>query len=96
MLWFNYYHDVKIVVFLFLSTDLRPASPSHDASESVMPQLSQFIPALHHALVKTRANAPLELSTGVERQARDYLMGLKEGKVWSAYYQILTISLNKF
>lgn len=51
-----------------------------------MPQLSQFIPALHHALVKARANAPPELSAGVERQAREYLMGLKEGKVWTAYY----------
>lgn len=46
-----------------------------------MPRLSQFIPALHHSLVKVRANPPPELSAGVERQAREYLMGLKEGKV---------------
>ncbi|XP_047439664.1 protein TASOR isoform X2 [Mugil cephalus] len=63
------------------------ASSSHDASESqmsgavAMPRLNQFIPALHHALVKARANPPPELSAGVERQAREYLVGLKDGKV---------------
>ncbi|XP_070849967.1 protein TASOR-like [Chaetodon trifascialis] len=62
---------------------LRCAS-SHDASVSgttVMPRLSQFIPALHHALVKARANPPPDLSAGVERQAREYLIGLNEGNV---------------
>uniref|UniRef100_UPI0037E9AD00 protein TASOR n=1 Tax=Semicossyphus pulcher TaxID=241346 RepID=UPI0037E9AD00 len=64
----------------------RPASTSQDASEpsmsggQVMPRLSKFIPALHHALVKARANPPPELSAGVERQAREYLAGLKDGK----------------
>lgn len=47
----------------------------------VMPRLTQFIPALHHALVKARANPPPQLSTGVEHQAREYLSGLNEGKV---------------
>ncbi|XP_038553930.1 uncharacterized protein tasora isoform X3 [Micropterus salmoides] len=66
---------------------LRCASSSHDASQSlmsdvmVMPRLNQFIPALHHALVKARANPPPELSAGVERQAREYLIGQNEGKV---------------
>lgn len=46
-----------------------------------MPRLSRFVPALHHALIKARANPPEELSASVERQAREYLMGLKEGKV---------------
>ncbi|XP_040890119.1 protein TASOR isoform X2 [Toxotes jaculatrix] len=65
----------------------RCASSPHGASESlmsgamVMPRLSQFIPALHHALVKARANPPPELSAGVERQAREYLTGLNDGKV---------------
>lgn len=79
---------VQMLVFsLFLSLAPQRASSSHDASESqmsgamVMPQLNQFIPALHHALVKARANPPPELSAGVERQARDYLSGLKDGKV---------------
>ncbi|KAK2861669.1 hypothetical protein Q5P01_001202 [Channa striata] len=60
---------------------------SHDASESsrtgatVMAQLNQFIPALHHALIKARANPPPELSAGVELQVREYLMGLSDGKV---------------
>ncbi|XP_034440310.1 uncharacterized protein tasora isoform X2 [Hippoglossus hippoglossus] len=64
----------------------RWASSAHDASVSmscatVMPRLSTFIPALHHALVKTRANPAPELSAGVERQAKDYLIGLNDGKV---------------
>ncbi|XP_060925088.1 uncharacterized protein tasora isoform X2 [Limanda limanda] len=64
----------------------RWASSALDASVSmsaatVMPRLSTFIPALHHALVKTRANPAPELSAGVERQAKDYLIGLEEGKV---------------
>nr|XP_019952270.1 PREDICTED: protein TASOR isoform X1 [Paralichthys olivaceus] len=64
----------------------RRASSAHDASVSmsgatVMPHLSTFIPALHHALVKTRANPAPELSAGVERQAKEYLIGLKDGKV---------------
>ncbi|XP_074493745.1 protein TASOR isoform X2 [Sebastes fasciatus] len=66
---------------------LRCASSSHNASESlmsggtVMPRLNQFIPALHHALVKARADPPLQLSAGVERQAREYLNGLNDCKV---------------
>lgn len=55
-----------------------------------MPQLSKFIPALHHSLVKVRANPPLELSAGVERQAREYFMGLKDGKVWSHFVSSFT------
>uniref|UniRef100_A0A8C4IIZ5 TASOR pseudo-PARP domain-containing protein n=1 Tax=Dicentrarchus labrax TaxID=13489 RepID=A0A8C4IIZ5_DICLA len=69
------------------TSTLSSASSSHDASESlmpgvtVMPHLNQFIPALHHALVKARANPPPELSAGVERQAREYLIGQNDGKV---------------
>ncbi|XP_035517685.1 protein TASOR [Morone saxatilis] len=69
------------------TSTLRSASSSHDASKSlmpgvtVMPHLNQFIPALHHALVKARANPPPELSAGVERQAREYLIGQNDGKV---------------
>ncbi|XP_041637621.1 protein TASOR-like [Cheilinus undulatus] len=65
----------------------RHASTSHDTSVSqifggqVMQRLNQFIPAMHHSLVKARANPPPELSAGVERQAKDYLIGLKDGKV---------------
>ncbi|XP_034065710.1 protein TASOR-like isoform X2 [Gymnodraco acuticeps] len=62
----------------------RGASSSHNASQSgspVMPRLSQFIPALHHALVKARANHPPELSAGVEHLTREYLVGLTDGKV---------------
>lgn len=46
-----------------------------------MPRLSHFVPALHHALIKARANPSEDLSAGVEHQAREYFMGLKDGKV---------------
>ncbi|XP_035485932.2 protein TASOR isoform X2 [Scophthalmus maximus] len=68
------------------STSSCAPSP-YDASESstsgatLMPHLNRFIPALHHSLVKARANSPPELSASVERQAREYLIGLKEGKL---------------
>lgn len=51
-----------------------------------MPRLSHFVPALHHALIKARANPPEELSASVEHQAREYLTGLKEGKVETSEY----------
>uniref|UniRef100_A0A4W6BJL2 TASOR pseudo-PARP domain-containing protein n=1 Tax=Lates calcarifer TaxID=8187 RepID=A0A4W6BJL2_LATCA len=59
----------------------RDASQPFTSGATVMPRLNQFIPALHHALVKARANPPPELSAGVERQAREYLIGLTDGKV---------------
>ncbi|XP_078139750.1 protein TASOR-like [Centroberyx gerrardi] len=59
----------------------RCAASSHDASVcTVMPRLSLFLPALHHALVKARASPPAELSAGVELQARDYLSGRSQGQ----------------
>ncbi|XP_055365092.1 protein TASOR [Betta splendens] len=57
------------------------ATQSSPAGAAVMPRLSRFIPALHHALIKARANPPPELSAGVEHQVREYLMGLNDGKV---------------
>ena len=59
---------------------------------TVMPRLSTFIPALHHALVKTRANPAPELSAGVERQAKEYLIGLNDGKVWPTTLSTETLS----
>ncbi|CAL8338366.1 unnamed protein product [Lota lota] len=56
---------------------------SHDAT-GLLPQgvvLGQFIPALHHALVKTRANPTSELSAGVERQTGLYLAGRRDHTV---------------
>ncbi|XP_075996355.1 protein TASOR [Genypterus blacodes] len=59
----------------------RDASESLRWSDAVMPRLSLFLPALHHALVKARANPPAEMSTSVERQAQEYLSGLTDSKV---------------
>lgn len=89
----NYHRDVNVnVVFSFIPAEFGSDSSSA-ASESVMPRLSQFIPALHHSLVKVRANPPPELSAGVERQAREYLMGLKEGKVGKFFNHNSQISI---
>ncbi|XP_061747600.1 protein TASOR [Nerophis ophidion] len=71
------------------SRDVAKAAPSRGISwdgpgssgSKIMPGLKHFLPALHHALIKNRANPPVELSTGVELQAQEYLIGLKEGKV---------------
>ncbi|XP_029357855.1 protein TASOR-like isoform X2 [Echeneis naucrates] len=75
-------------LFVFPETrDVAKSRSAQQASESltsvtaVMPHLGHFIPALHHALVKARANPPAELSAGVERQAQEYLSGLNDGKV---------------
>ncbi|KAM9757993.1 LOW QUALITY PROTEIN: protein TASOR [Menidia menidia] len=62
----------------------RRPSLSHDSWTSggpVMLRLAEFIPALHHALVKARASPPPKLSLGVELQTREYLNGLKDGSV---------------
>ncbi|XP_068171229.1 protein TASOR-like [Antennarius striatus] len=48
---------------------------------TVMRELNHFIPALHHALVKVRADPPPELSAGVEQQAREYFIGMNDGKI---------------
>ncbi|XP_069025657.1 protein TASOR isoform X2 [Embiotoca jacksoni] len=58
----------------------RAASPPSTSGAAVMLRLGQFVPALHHALVKARTDPPAELSVGVEHQAREYLIGLKDGK----------------
>ncbi|CAG5977835.1 unnamed protein product [Menidia menidia] len=62
----------------------RRPSLSHDSwtpGGPVMLRLAEFIPALHHALVKARASPPPKLSLGVELQTREYLNGLKDGSV---------------
>ncbi|KAG7478149.1 hypothetical protein MATL_G00077410 [Megalops atlanticus] len=60
-------------------TPQEPLLP--ESQNPVMPHLDTFIPALHYALMKVRANPPADLGAGVERQARDYLSGRDDGKV---------------
>uniref|UniRef100_A0A096LQ54 Uncharacterized protein n=1 Tax=Poecilia formosa TaxID=48698 RepID=A0A096LQ54_POEFO len=67
-----------------VSTFMSRCSSSQDSlpsSASPMPRLSDFLPALHHSLVKTRANPPANLSAGVELQTREYLSGVTAGSV---------------
>lgn len=71
----------RLCCFLVFPLAASGANCATAAPQPVMPRLSQFIPALHHSLVKVRANPLPDLSAGVERQAREYLVGLKDGKV---------------
>ncbi|XP_049588899.1 protein TASOR [Syngnathus scovelli] len=57
------------------------ATPCRDLSNGGIAGLKHFIPALHHALVKSHTHPASELSTGVELQAQEYLVGQKDGKV---------------
>ncbi|XP_030231723.1 protein TASOR isoform X1 [Gadus morhua] len=61
----------------------RGCPSSYDATGLVPRgvELGQFVPALHHALVKARANPPTELAAGVERQAGLYLAGRRDRTV---------------
>lgn len=79
------------VVPLCVSTALRLSPYPHESGPTVMPRLNQFIPALHHALIKARANPPAELSAGVERQVQEYLSSLNDGKVWPTALQTVII-----
>ncbi|XP_051933011.1 protein TASOR-like isoform X1 [Hippocampus zosterae] len=57
------------------------ASSGGGFGNSPISGLKHFIPALHHALIRSHANPSSELSTGVELQAQEYLVGQKDGKV---------------
>ncbi|KAM4741337.1 protein TASOR [Anableps anableps] len=48
---------------------------------AAMPRLPDFLPALHHSLVKARANPPANLAAGLELLTREYLSGLIDGSV---------------
>lgn len=78
--------NIGVTSNLLLATEPQLSTSSSEALEAVMPRLSQFLPALHHALMKARSNPPEELSASVERQAREYLMGLKEEKVKTTFW----------
>uniref|UniRef100_A0A667ZKQ2 Transcription activation suppressor b n=1 Tax=Myripristis murdjan TaxID=586833 RepID=A0A667ZKQ2_9TELE len=46
-----------------------------------IPQKDPFVPALHYALLKLRPNPGKDLSSGVERQAHDYLTRMESATV---------------
>ncbi|XP_056130188.1 uncharacterized protein LOC130107556 isoform X2 [Lampris incognitus] len=59
-------------------------SSTHDAPDSgslVIPWLNCFLPVLHQALVKARANPLSQLSAGVAIQVEEYLSGQNDGKL---------------
>ncbi|XP_077386782.1 protein TASOR-like [Festucalex cinctus] len=75
-------------LFVFPESRVVDKSASNCASScdsfgaaAIMAGLEHFVPALHHALVRSHANPASELATGVELHAQEYLAGMKEGKV---------------
>ncbi|XP_026188373.1 protein TASOR isoform X2 [Mastacembelus armatus] len=48
---------------------------------AILSSMESFIPALHYALFKLRPNPGKDLSSGVERQATDYLTRMDSGTV---------------
>ncbi|XP_017286994.1 protein TASOR [Kryptolebias marmoratus] len=65
----------------FTSRFAFPPRESLKSNALVMPRLKEFLPALHQALIKARANPPSNLSAGVELQTKEYFSGLKDGSV---------------
>ncbi|XP_041802387.1 protein TASOR isoform X2 [Chelmon rostratus] len=52
-----------------------------DPQPAILSSMEPFIPALHYALFKLRPNPGKDLSSGVERQATDYLTRMDSGMV---------------
>lgn len=60
---------------------LEPDRLSAEPKPAILSSLQPFFPALHYALFKLRQNHGKDLSTGVERQAQDYLIRMDTGTV---------------
>lgn len=71
-----------INVFSIVASRLFEPEPlTIDAQPTVLSSMEPFIPALHYALFKLRPNPGKDLSSGVERQAGDYLTRMDAGTV---------------
>lgn len=69
------------VVVKYLSRLFEPEPLTVEPQPDILPSMEPFIPALHYALFKLRLNPGKDLSTGVERQATDYLARMDSGIV---------------
>lgn len=59
----------------------EPEPLTADPQPAILSSMDPFIPALHYALFKLRPNPGKDLSSGVERQATEYLTRMDSGTV---------------
>uniref|UniRef100_A0A667ZX75 Transcription activation suppressor b n=1 Tax=Myripristis murdjan TaxID=586833 RepID=A0A667ZX75_9TELE len=72
------------VMSVFSASASRPYEPeslSVEPQPAILSSLEPFVPALHYALLKLRPNPGKDLSSGVERQAHDYLTRMESATV---------------
>ncbi|XP_078144495.1 protein TASOR isoform X2 [Centroberyx gerrardi] len=69
------------MVVKYSSRLYEPEPLSVEPQPAIMSSMEPFVPALHYALLKLRPNPGKDLSTGVERQAHDYLTRIDSGTV---------------
>ncbi|XP_044067733.1 protein TASOR isoform X2 [Siniperca chuatsi] len=69
------------VVVKYSSRLFEPEPLTVEPQPAVLSSMEPFVPALHYALFKLRLNPGKDLSSGVERQATDYLTRMDSGTV---------------
>ncbi|XP_074537482.1 protein TASOR isoform X2 [Halichoeres trimaculatus] len=69
------------MVVKYSSRLFEPEPLTAEPQPAILSAAEPFIPALHYALFKLRPNPSKDLSTGVERQATDYLTRMDAGTV---------------
>ncbi|XP_054465261.1 protein TASOR isoform X2 [Anoplopoma fimbria] len=69
------------MVVKYLSRLFESEPLTTEPQSAVLSSVDPFIPALHYAFFKLRANPGKDLSLGVERQSADYLTRMDQGTV---------------
>ncbi|CAJ1084995.1 protein TASOR isoform X1 [Xyrichtys novacula] len=69
------------MVVKYSSRLFEPEPLTVEPQPAILSSVEPFIPALHYALFKLRPNPGKDLSTGVERQATEYLTRMDSGTV---------------
>ncbi|XP_071332606.1 protein TASOR isoform X1 [Trachinotus anak] len=69
------------MVVKYSSRLFEPEPLTVEPQPAILSSMEPFVPALHYALFKLRPNPGKDLSSGVERQATDYLTRMDSGTV---------------
>ncbi|XP_070766435.1 protein TASOR [Enoplosus armatus] len=69
------------MVVKYSSRLFEPEPLTVEPQPAILSSVEPFVPALHYALFKLRPNPGKDLSSGVERQATDYLTRMDSGTV---------------
>ncbi|XP_029911332.1 protein TASOR isoform X2 [Myripristis murdjan] len=78
---FIFQESRMVVKYSSASRPYEPESLSVEPQPAILSSLEPFVPALHYALLKLRPNPGKDLSSGVERQAHDYLTRMESATV---------------